>query len=776
MQLPARCNGIRLLLFYLLAFIVLGATAPVSRAQLPAPAAPATTEQRADALLKQMTLEEKIGQLNQAGATFAPGAPSDEELVRKGLAGSVLWISEPAAINRMQKIAVEQSRLHIPLLIGLDVIHGYHTIFPPPLAMAATWDPTLVERVQTIAAREARAAGINWTFAPMVDIARDARWGRMVEGAGEDPFLGAAMAKAQVRGFQGVELGASNHVLACVKHFAGYGAADGGRDYDSSYLPDDLLWNVYFPPFKAAIDAGVGSLMSAYMDLNDVPATGNYFLLHDVLRETWKFNGFVVSDAMAVGNLEMHGYARDREDAAYKAFHAGVNMDMASYSYLNELPRLVKVGRITEAQIDALVLPLLVAKFKLGLFENAYIDESKMPAVFNDPASSKCAREAAQSSMVLLKNDGQLLPLDKSGKTYSSIAVIGPVADSGAAQVGFWGGMITAGKDVVTVVQGVRQKVGSNIRIEYAKGPVIRREMQSKFDALPANKLHEEPVQSPANAKAAFEQAVATAKRCDAVVMVLGEEALMAGEAASNSALRLAGLQQQLLEAVAALGKPVVLVLINGRPLNISWAAEHIAAILEAWEPGNQGGNAVADVLFGDANPGGKLTVTWPRNGGQEPLYYAHNLTFEPETDPNTKSKYQDQPISPLYPFGFGLSYTKFAISNLQLNKAKAKVGESVGVSVDVQNMGTIAGDEVVQVYIHQQSGSASRPVRQLKGFERVSLGPGESKTVHFTLGKDELTYWSPSEWKWVIEPAVFDVWVGEDSTASLHGSFEVTQ
>ena len=555
MQLPARCNGIRLLLISLLAFIFLGATAPVSQAQSPAPAMPPTTEQRADALLKQMTLEEKIGQLNQAGATFAPGAPSDEELVRKGLAGSVLWISEPAAINRMQKIAVEQSRLHIPLLIGLDVIHGYHTIFPPPLAMAATWDPTLVERVQTIAAREARAAGINWTFAPMVDIARDARWGRMVEGAGEDPFLGAAMAKAQVRGFQGVELGASNHVLACVKHFAGYGAADGGRDYDSSYLPDDLLWNVYFPPFKAAIDAGVGSLMSAYMDLNDVPATGNYFLLHDVLRETWKFNGFVVSDAMAVGNLEMHGYARDREDAAYKAFHAGVNMDMASYSYLNELPRLVKVGRITEAQIDALVLPLLVAKFKLGLFENAYIDESKMPAVFNDPASSKCAREAAQSSMVLLKNDGQLLPLDKSGKTYSSIAVIGPVADSGAAQVGFWGGMITAGKDVVTVVQGVRQKVGSNIRIEYAKGPVIRREMQSKFDAFPGSKVHEEPVQSPANAKAAFEQAVATAKRCDAVVMVLGEEALMAGEAASNSALRLAGLQQQLLESSGSAGE-----------------------------------------------------------------------------------------------------------------------------------------------------------------------------------------------------------------------------
>jgi beta-glucosidase len=721
-----------------------------------------------------MTLEEKIGQLNQAGGTFAPGAPKDEELVRKGLAGSVLWVSEPAAINRLQKIAVEESRLHIPVLIGLDVVHGYHTIFPAPLAMSATWDPALVEQVQSIAAREARAAGINWTFAPMVDIARDARWGRMVEGAGEDPYLGAAMAKAQVRGFQGPELGTPDHVLACVKHFAGYGAADGGRDYDSSYLSDDLLWNVYFPPFKAAIDAGVGSLMSAYMDLNDVPATGNYFLLHDVLRDDWKFQGFVVSDAMAVGSLVTHGYARDPEDAAYKALHAGANMDMASYSYLNELPKLVKAGRVTGTQIDALVRPMLVTKFKLGLFENAMIDESKMPAVFNDPATAKLAREAAQRTMVLLKNDGGMLPLDKSGKKYSSIAVIGPVADSATAQVGFWGGMITAGKDVVTVVQGIRLKVGSNVRIEYTKGPVIRREMQSKFDAYPGNKLHEEPTQSSADAQAAFEQAVATAKHCEAVVMVLGEEALMAGEAASNSSLRLAGRQQELMEAVVATGKPVVLVLINGRPLNISWAAEHVPAILEAWEPGNQGGNAVADVLFGDFNPSGKLTVTWPRNGSQEPLYYAHNLTFEPETDPMTKSKYQDQPISPLYPFGYGLSYTKFAVSNLQLNKAQAKVGESVSVSVDVQNTGSVAGDDVVQIYIHQQSGSASRPVRQLKGFEKVSLAPGERKTLHFTLGKNELTYWSPSEKKWVLEPAVFDVWAGEDSTAQLHGNFDV--
>ena len=760
-------------LILLTSILVCGmAGAPSLQAQAPK----LTAEQRADALLKQMTLEEKIGQLNQAGGFALPGAPPAEEQVRKGMAGSVLWVSEPAAINKLQKIAVEESRLHIPLLIGLDVIHGYHTIFPPPLAMSAAWDPKLVERVQTIAAREARAAGINWSFAPMVDIARDARWGRMVEGAGEDPYLGAAIARAQVRGFQGPELGTPEHVLACVKHFAAYGAADGGRDYDSSYAPDDLLWNVYFPPFKAAIDAGVGSLMSAYMDLNDVPATGNYWLLHEVLREDWKFQGFVVSDAMAIGSLVTHGYARDRADAAYLGFRAGVNMDMASYSYLNELPKLVKAGRVTESQIDALVRPLLVAKYKLGLFENANTDLSKIDGVMSDPASASTAREAAQKSMVLLKNDGALLPLDKSGKKFGSIAVIGPVADSGGAQVGFWGGMITGGKDVVTVIAGIKQKVGPAIKVEYAKGPSIRREMQSKFDAIPVMRMHEDPVQSPADAEAAFQDAVATAKRNDLVVMVLGEGWLMAGEAASNASLRLAGRQEELLEAVVATGKPVVLVLINGRPLNIAWAAEHVPAIVEAWEPGNQGGNAVADILFGDANPGGKLTVTWPRSAGQETLYYAHNLTFEPETAPGYKSRYQDQPTSPLYPFGYGLSYTTFAVSNLQLDKAKAKVGETIGVTVDVQNTGKVAGDEVVQVYVHQQSGSASRPVRQLKGFEKVALAPGEKKTLHFTLGKDELTYWSPSEKKWVLEPAVFDVWAGEDSTAKLHGSFEVVQ
>lgn len=757
--------------FFLLLLFLLSCSVPRAFAQ---PAGNLTAEQRADALLKQMTVEEKIGQLNQAAGFTLPGSPTAEDQVRKGLAGSVLWISEPAAINKMQKVAVEQSRLHIPLLIGLDVIHGYHTIFPPPLAMASAWDPHMVELVQTIAAREARAAGINWTFAPMVDIARDARWGRMVEGAGEDPYLGSILAKAQVKGFQGPELGTPGHVLACAKHFAAYGAGDGGRDYDSSYVPDDLMWNVYLPPFKAAVDAGVGSLMSAYMDFNDVPASGNYWLLHDVLREDWKFSGFVVSDAMAIGSLVTHGYARDRLDAAWLAFHAGLNMDMASYTYLQELPKLVQSGKVSMAALDAMVRPLLVAKYKLGLFENAYIDESKIAGVMNDPASAKAAQEAATKTMVLLKNEGGLLPLDKSGKKYSSIAVIGPVADSGQAQVGFWGGMITGGADVVTVIQGIQKKVGSAIKVEYAKGPTIRRDIASNFESLPSVKLHDEKAQSATEAQKAFDEAVATAKRNDLVIVVVGETALMAGEAASNSSLKLAGRQQELMEAVVAAGKPVVLVLINGRPLNISWAAEHVPAILEAWEPGSQGGYAVADVVFGDVNPGGKLTVTWPRSAGQEPLYYAHTLTHEPESNLGFKSRYQDIKTSPLFPFGYGLSYTTFALSDLKVEQAKVKAGEPIGVSVDVENSGRVAGDEVVQVYIHQRSGSASRPVRQLKGFEKVTLAPGEKKTLHFTLGKDELTYWSPSEKKWVLDPAVFDVWVGEDSTAKLHGSFEV--
>ncbi len=734
---------------------------------------PLTSQQvdtRVEKLLGQMTLDEKIGQMTQIPGGFVIGPLKPEEQIRKGQDGSVLWITDPVEMNRLQHIAVEQTRMHIPILFGLDVIHGYRTIFPAPLAMAASWDPKMAEAAQAVAAKEARADGFAWTFAPMVDIARDPRWGRIVEGAGEDPFLGAAMARAQVKGFQGDDLSSPDHMLACVKHFAGYGAADGGRDYDSSYISDDLMWNVYLPPFKAALDAGVGTVMSAYMDLNDVPATGNRWLLHDVLRETWGFNGFVVSDAIAIGSLVTHGYARDRLDAAYKGFNAGVNMDMASGTYAENLAKLVKDGRISTAEIDAMVRPILAAKIRLGLFENPYAKLNSQQ-VASDPHHAELARTAAQRSMVLLRNQDSLLPLAKSGK-YSSIAVIGPLADAGDDQLSMWG-HIGKPNPGVSVLQGIRTKLGNSVRIEYAKGPNITRDYPSFFqDSL---HMHVDPKQTPEEAKKAFDDAVATANRNDLVVMVLGEGAIMNAEAASRASLDFVGQQEQLLEAVVATGKPVVLVLINARPINLAWASEHVPAILEAWVPGQEGGNAVADLLFGDAVPGGKLPITWPRSEGQIPIYYAHNLTQEPETDPKFTSRYWDLPTSPQYPFGYGLSYTTFSYTNVRVSNANPKIGDSFEVTADVQNTGSRAGDTVAQLYIHQQAGSASRPVRQLKGFERVTLAPGEKKTVHFSLGKDELSYWSPSLHKWVEEPEQFDVWVGEDSTAKLHSNFKLT-
>jgi beta-glucosidase len=728
-------------------------------------------------LLQQMTLDEKIAQLAQLPGFPIPefvqqvGAP--EDVIRKYGAGSVLWVSEPKQINRLQHIAVDESRLHIPILFGLDVIHGYHTIFPAPIAMASSWDPELVEAAQTVAAREARAGGIAWTFAPMLDIARDARWGRMVEGAGEDPYLGAAIARAQVLGFQGTQAGSLDHVLACAKHFAGYGAADGGRDYDSSYIPDEQMWNTYLVPFKAAADAGVGSFMSAYMDLNEVPATGNRWLLHDVLLDTWKYKGFVVSDANAVHSLITHGYARDGQDAASKAFSAGLNMDMASGTYLKYLPDEVKQGRISMKQIDDAVLPILEAKIRLGLFEHPFIDESRIPEVLNAPESMELARKAVQRSVVLLHNEQNLLPLDKA--KLKSIAVIGPLADGDKDLLGLWGAMTKPGP-TVSILQGIRDKVGSSVRVEVAHGPNIHRDIPSFFENVPIVTVKEQPKQTPEESHQAMDDAVALAKRSDLAVLVMGEIALMSGEAASRSSLKLSGGQEDLLEAVVATGKPVVLVLVNGRPLDISWASEHVPAILESWYSGSQAGNGIADVLFGDANPAGHLPVSWPRNSGELPLYYNHTRTQAPEDAPSFTSRYWDALSSPLYPFGYGLSYTTFSFDNLKLNKSEAKVGSPIDVSVDVSNAGSRSGDTVVQLYIHQRAGSASRPVRQLKGFRRLSLQAGAKQTIHFQLGSDELQFWSPAKKGWVVEPEQFDVWVGDSSQAMLHGEFHLTQ
>jgi len=753
------------------AFILLAVASAVA-----APIPQQEAHRRAEALLKQMTVEEKAGQLNQASGIQMPGLGSEkpDDAIARGQVGSVLWLIDVKELNRMQHLAVDKSRLHIPLLIGFDVIHGYRTVFPVPLAMASSWDPSVEEAAQHLAAQDARAAGIQWTFTPMVDIARDARWGRIVEGAGEDPYLGAAMAAAQVRGFQGESIGPDS-VLACVKHFAGYGAAEGGRDYDSSYIPEVLFRNVYLVPFHAAEKAGAGSFMSAYMDLNDVPASGNRWLLHDILRQEWGFKGFVVSDAFAVASLQTHGYARDPEDAAYKGITAGVDMDMASLTYIKNLPKLVSAGKVTEAQLDAAVLPILEAKYQLGLFDNPYVDETKVDAVLSRPEGLTLERKLAARSMVLLKNDNHLLPL---GKNLKKVAVIGTLADStrdiegGWTVEGLFGG---PGKShPVTILAGLKNKLGPNVAINYVPGSVPTREYPGMMDAVFGVK----PLAPPTPAEVAdwLAKAKAAAADSDVVIAVLGELASMSSEAASRASLDLPGIQQQMLEAVAATGKPIVLVLENGRPVDIRWAAAHVPAILESWYPGTEGGNAVADVLFGDVNPGGKLPVSWPRAAGQEPLYYNHNLTHEPEERPTFTSRYWDMSSKPLYPFGYGLSYSTFKFSNLRLSKETLKAGQTTEVSVDVTNTGAVPGDAVAQIYIHQQAGSASRPVRQLKGFQRVTLKPGETQSLKFQLGKDELNFWSPETKAWGVEPGVFDVWAGEDSTASLHSLLKVSK
>ncbi|HEY5975071.1 MAG TPA: glycoside hydrolase family 3 C-terminal domain-containing protein, partial [Geobacteraceae bacterium] len=561
------------------------------------------------------------------------------------------------------------------------------------------------------------------------------------------------MAAAQVRGFQGTDFADPERVLACAKHFAGYGASEGGRDYDPVYLSEAQLRNTYLPPFQAAVKAGVATFMSAYMDLNNVPASGNRWLLTDVLRDEWGFEGFVVSDAMAVGNLVIQGFASDKRDAAFRALSAGLNMDMASNTYLQNLEGLVEDGTLKESDLDAAVRPILTIKVRMGLFENPFVDETLLDKVVALPEHRQASRLAAQRSMVLLRNEGGLLPLSKNLK---NVAVIGPLADSMEATEGSW--MVFGHQpNAVTILEGIRTKLpGANVT--YAPGPEIRRDIPHPFGEFDATA--KKPAQAPEAAEAAFQTAVETAKGADVVVMVLGENADMAGEFASRGSLDLPGRQEELLKAVSSMGNPVVLVLLNGRPLSINWAAEHVPAILEAWEPGTEGGNAVADILFGDVNPGGKLPVCFPRNGNHAPLYYARTTTHAPESNPNYRSRYWDSPTTPLYLFGFGLSYTSFAFSNLKLSSSQVKVGQSLTVTVDVTNTGKVAGDEVVQLYIHQKWGSDSRPMRELKGFERVTLQPDETKTVTFHLGPDKLKYWSTNTGGWIQEEVPFDIWV----------------
>ena len=758
-------------------FGILGAAAlSIASAQAPsAPPAravkspdPTQVRKRADDILRQMTLEEKVGQLGQV---FYFGGKPNDDLIRTGQVGSVLAVSDAKQINRVQKIAVEESRLHVPLLIGLDVIHGLRTIFPVPLALAASWDPALVERVQETAAHEARASGIHWTFAPMVDIARDPRWGRIVEGAGEDPFLGSAMAAAQVRGFQGGSTVQPGHILAGVKHFAGYGAATGGRDYDEVNLSDSELWNVYLPPFKAAIDAGAGNVMAAYMDLNGVPAAANHWLLTDVLRKTWGFKGFVVSDANDVHSLVTHGFAADKSDAAIRALQAGLDMEMSfGPPATKQLVQAVKDRRIELAAVEGAARRILEAKIALSVVDQPYVDESTAVAVLAAPEHRVLAQTAAERSAVLLRNEGNVLPLQLS--KVRSIAVIGPFAESQRDMLGPWV-IAQELKDTDTIAAALREKVGSGVKVDVAPGVErpLRMMMPSPFAALEPRSntkpwTAEERAEQLANAQR-------VARNADIVVLALGQAWDMTGEVASASSLSLPPEQQQLMESIVAIGKPVVLVLMSGRPLDITWAAEHVPAILAIWHPGSRGGAAVANLLCGDAVPGGKLPVTWPREVGQVPLFYARTLSHEPF---NADKRYWNAKGAPLYPFGFGLSYTTFAISEPRLERTPVRLGQPLRVSVDVKNTGERAGDEVVQLYIHQRAGRASRPVRELKGFQRVTLAPGEARTLAFDLSAEMLKYWSAADKAWVQDAARFDLWVGADSQARAHAEFEVTQ
>lgn len=706
-------------------------------------------EAKIAALLRQMTLAEKLGQLQQLdGEANGNYRPEHLEMIRKGQLGSTLNVRGARRTNEVQRLAMNESRLKIPMLFAFDVIHGYRTIFPVPLGESASWDLRAVERAAAVAAAEASAAGVKWTFAPMVDIARDARWGRVVEGAGEDPFLGAMLARARVRGFQGDDYSAPDKVVACAKHWVAYGAAEAGRDYNATEMSERTLREVYFPPFKAALDAGVGTFMSAFNDLNGVPTSANRFTLTKVLREEWKFDGIVVSDYESVRELMNHRVAATEAEAAQVALTAGVDMEMVSRLYNRHGAELVSDGKLSLTTIDEAVRRVLRIKFRLGLFDKPYTDESREGSVLLSSANRAAAREVAARSLVLLRNERETLPLQK---TVASIAVIGPLADDQLAMIGSWSGDGRK-EDAVTLLTGIRAKVSPETKITYVKGCDIE-----------------------GGETAGIAEAARAASGADVAIVAIGESAEMSGEAASRASLDLPGHQLELVKAIVATGKPTVVVLMNGRPLTINWVAANAPAILETWFAGTEGGNAIADVLFGDVNPGGKLPVTFPRSVGQTPIYYNHKSTGRPP-DANNKytSKYLDVAWTPLYPFGYGLSYTEFKLSNLRLSAQSIAPEGELRVSVEVENIGRRRGDEVVQLYIRDVAASVTRPVKELRGFERVTLNPGERRRVEFRLLPEHLGFYN-QDMRFVVEPGEFKVFVGTSSEGGEEASFVVT-
>ncbi len=759
--------------------VVLVVTVSLITAAQVAPSAPAAIpggindralDAKVEALLRKMTLDEKIGQLVQysAGQPTGPGTGRTDynDMIAKGQIGALFNISTAKEVNTYQRIAVEKSRLHIPIIFGLDVIHGFRTEFPIPLGLASTWDPALVEKAARVAAREASASGIRWTFSPMVDIARDGRWGRMAEGAGEDPFLGSAMAAAYVRGYQGTRLDAPDSIAACAKHYVGYGAAEGGRDYNSTEISEHTLRQFYLPPFHAAVEAGTATIMSAFNSINGVPSSANPFTLTQVLRKEWGFRGVVDSDWTSIAELIPHGIANDGATAARKAFLAGVDVDMASSLYHDNMAKLVKLGEVPRAAVDEAVRRVLRVKFALGLFDRPYTDEKAEAAAMLQPESLTLARAAAERSFVLLKNAASpsgepLLPLSADVHT---IALVGPLGDDGPNMLGSWAGL-GKGEDVVSLRTALAKRIGAD-NLLVAKGVGI---LGGKDEDIAA--------------------AVEAAKKADLTLLVLGEQAWeMTGEAASRSNPGLPGRQQELLQAVAATGKPIILVLCSGRPLISPWTFEHVPAVLAAWFPGIQGGPALVNVLFGETTPSGKLVVSWPRSVGQEPLYYNALNTGRPAGIPGGEEKYVSRYIdelnSPQFPFGFGLSYTsyQYGVTEISAKRLKAsslnagiggKAPRVLTVSANVTNSGKRAGEEVVQLYIRLEGTSVAQPVRALKGFQRIALAPGESKKVTFDLGPDSFALWNDKN-RFAAEPARATVWISPDSASGTSATLAI--
>ena len=715
-----------------------------------------------DALMKKMTLDEKIGQLNLPGSgDIVTGQASNSDIgkkIKEGKVGGLFNIKSLEKIKAVQKVAVEESRLKIPLLFGMDVIHGYETVFPIPLALSCSWDMKAIERSAQIAASEASADGICWTFSPMVDIARDPRWGRIAEGNGEDAYLGYQIAKAMVKGYQG-DLSKNNNIMACVKHYALYGAAEAGRDYNTTDMSLTRMYNEYLPPYKGAVDAGAGSVMASFNDINGVPATANKFLMTDVLRKQWGFKGFVVTDYTGINEMQAHGLG-DLKTVSALALNAGIHMDMVGEGFLTTLKKSLSEGKVTQQQIENACRLILEAKYKLGLFDNPYkyCDETRSKTEIFTDANRKEARKIAADCFVLLKNQNNTLPLKKSG----TIAVIGPLADSKENMPGTWSVAANFSK-ATSLLSGLKEVAGNNTKILYAKGSNLDADPAFEQRATMFGKTLQRDNRPAADIIA---EAVNIANQSDVIVAALGEAAEMTGEASSRTNLDIPEVQKDLLKALLKTGKPVVLVLFTGRPLTIKWENENVPAILNVWFGGSEAGYAVADVVFGDVNPSGKLTTTWPQNVGQVPLYYNHKNTGRPLNGPwfqKFQSNYLDVSNDPVYPFGYGLSYTSFSYSDIKLSSTSLKGDQTLTASVTVSNTGNKDGKEVVQLYIRDVVGTNSRPVKELKGFQKIELKAGESKTVSFNITTADLKYYN-TDLKYDWEPGEFHIMIGGNS------------